>query len=108
VICRKLIWKRLRQQAHRGCHQAEGNDTKFLATALILLGVAVGLFLVWETGSSLVIICARRSKLPPAWTLIAIVLFGVLGIALSMPLLAIGRVAVLRFYVEDWLGDKPN
>jgi len=46
---------------------------------------------------------------PPAWTLVAIVLlgalFGVLGIALAMPLVAIGRVAILRFYVEDYLGD---
>jgi hypothetical protein len=24
------------------------------------------------------------------------------------PLLAIGRIAVLRFYVEDWLGDNPR
>ena len=31
---------------------------------------------------------------------------GVLGLALAMPLFAIGRVAVLRLYVEDWLeGD---
>ncbi|QIO34831.1 AI-2E family transporter [Bradyrhizobium sp. 1(2017)] len=48
-------------------------------------------------------------EIPPAWTLVAIVLlgalFGVLGIALAMPLIAIGRVAILRFYVEDWLGD---
>jgi predicted PurR-regulated permease PerM len=47
---------------------------------------------------------------PPAWTLVAIVLlgalFGVLGIALAMPLVAIGRVAVIRFYVEDYLGDN--
>jgi predicted PurR-regulated permease PerM len=46
---------------------------------------------------------------PPAWTLVAIVLlgalFGVLGIALAMPLVAVGRVAVIRFYVEDYLGD---
>jgi hypothetical protein len=28
------------------------------------------------------------------------------GIALAMPLFAVGRVAVLRLYVEDWLeGD---
>jgi predicted PurR-regulated permease PerM len=42
---------------------------------------------------------------PPAWTLVAIVLlgalFGVLGVALAMPLVAIGRVAIIRFYVED-------
>lgn len=35
-------------------------------------------------------------------------LFGVLGIALAMPLVAIGRVAVIRFYVEDYLGDSPG
>jgi predicted PurR-regulated permease PerM len=48
-------------------------------------------------------------EIPPAWTLVAIVLlgalFGVIGIALAMPLVAIGRVAVIRFYVEDCLGD---
>jgi hypothetical protein len=25
-----------------------------------------------------------------------------------MPLLTIGRIAVLRLYVEDWLGDDLN
>jgi predicted PurR-regulated permease PerM len=47
----------------------------------------------------------------PAWTLFAIVLFGALfgamGVALAAPLLAVGRIAALRFYVEDWLGDRP-
>ena len=46
----------------------------------------------------------------PAWTLFAIVifgaLFGALGVALAAPLLAVGRIAVLRFYVEDWLKDR--
>jgi len=46
---------------------------------------------------------------PPAWTLAAILLlgalFGVMGIALATPLVAIGRVAIIRFYVEDYLGD---
>jgi predicted PurR-regulated permease PerM len=49
---------------------------------------------------------------PPAWTLVAIVLlgalFGVMGIALAMPLVAIGRVAIIRFYVEDYLGDDRD
>jgi predicted PurR-regulated permease PerM len=49
---------------------------------------------------------------PPAWTLVAILLlgalFGVMGIALAMPLVAIGRVAVIRFYVEDYLGDDVS
>jgi len=47
---------------------------------------------------------------PAAWTLVAIVilgaLFGVMGIALAMPLVAVGRVAIIRFYVEDYLGDN--
>jgi predicted PurR-regulated permease PerM len=48
-------------------------------------------------------------EIPAAWTLVAIVLlgalFGVMGIALAMPLVAIGRIAIIRFYVEDYLGD---
>jgi predicted PurR-regulated permease PerM len=51
----------------------------------------------------------RAVATPAAWTLIAILLlgalFGVMGIALAMPLVAIGRVAIIRFYVEDYLGD---
>jgi predicted PurR-regulated permease PerM len=51
-------------------------------------------------------------EIPPAWTLAAIVLlgalFGVLGIALAMPLVAVVRVAIVRFYVEDYLGDDPE
>lgn len=49
-------------------------------------------------------------NLAPAWTLFAIVLFGALfgalGVALAAPVFAIARIAVLRFYVEDWLGDR--
>ena len=51
-------------------------------------------------------------NVPPAWTLIAIVIFGAmfgaLGVALATPLLAVGRIAVLRLYVEDWLQDRPR
>ena len=46
-------------------------------------------------------------NVPPAWTLFAIVLFGAMfgaiGVALAAPLVAVGRIAVLRFYVEDVL-----
>lgn len=55
------------------------------------------------------LILRRVVEIPPAWTLVAIVimgsLFGVMGIALATPLAAIGRVALIRFYVEDCLGD---
>jgi len=54
----------------------------------------------------------NRGQFTPAWTLVAILLlgalFGVMGIALAMPLVAIGRVAVIRFYVEDYLDDDPS
>jgi predicted PurR-regulated permease PerM len=47
---------------------------------------------------------------PPAWILAAIVvfgaLFGVIGIALAMPLVAVARIAVIRFYVEDYLSGR--
>jgi len=50
-------------------------------------------------------------NVPPAWTLFAIILlgamFGVLGVALAAPLLGVVRVALMRFYVEGWLDDRP-
>lgn len=51
-------------------------------------------------------------NIPPAWTLFAIVIlgamFGILGVALAAPLLAVGRIAVLRLYVEDCLNDRAQ
>lgn len=76
---------------------------------------AIGIYTVIQSIEGYVIgplIQRQAVELPPAWTLVAIVLFGslfgVLGIALAMPLFAIGRVAVLRLYVEDCLGDHLN
>jgi predicted PurR-regulated permease PerM len=97
----------------------------------ILAGIPIGLVamplgfskLIWAIGIYTAIqsiegyvigplIQRRTAQLSPAWTLIAIVLFGslfgVLGIALAVPLFAVGRVAVLRLYVEDWLGDDHS
>ena len=51
-------------------------------------------------------------NVPPAWTLLSIVIFGamfgVMGVALAAPLLAVGRVAVQRLYVEGWLQDRQG
>ena len=73
---------------------------------------AVGIYTAIQSIEGYVIgplIQRHAVELPPAWTLVAIVLFGslfgVMGIALAVPLFAIGRVAVLRLYVEDWLGN---
>jgi len=97
----------------------------------ILAGIPIGLVamplgfskLIWAIGIYTAIqsiegyvigplIQRQTAELSPAWTLIAIVLFGslfgVLGIALAVPLFAVGRVAVLRLYVEDWLGDNHS
>ena len=55
------------------------------------------------------LILRQAVETPPAITLVAIVLlgalFGVMGVALAMPLVAVGRVAIIRFYVEDYLGE---
>jgi predicted PurR-regulated permease PerM len=97
----------------------------------ILAGIPIGLVamplgfskLIWAIGIYTVIqsiegyvigplIQRQTAELSPAWTLVAIVLFGslfgVLGIALALPLFAVGRIAVLRLYVEDWLGDDRS
>jgi predicted PurR-regulated permease PerM len=97
----------------------------------ILAGIPVGLVamplglskLIWAIGIYTAIqsiegyvigplIQRQTAQFSPAWTLVAIVLFGsmfgVLGIALAVPLFAVGRVAVLRLYVEDWLGDDHS
>ncbi|MBI2741345.1 MAG: hypothetical protein HYX38_33020 [Rhodospirillales bacterium] len=43
----------------------------------------------------------------PAWTLFAIVILGAtFGTMGSPPLVAVGRLALMRFYVEDRLGDR--
>ena len=77
-----------------------------------MLVLAVVIYTVIQSIEGYVIgplIQRQAVEIPPAWTLVAIVLlgalFGDLGIALAMPLVAIGRVAIIRFYVEDYLGD---
>jgi predicted PurR-regulated permease PerM len=79
------------------------------------LAWAVAIYTVIQSIEGYVIgplIQRRAVDTPPAWTLVAIVLLGalvgVLGIALAMPLVAIGRIAIIRFYIEDYLGDVPE
>ena len=83
-----------------GCRHA-------LGTSMLIW--AVGIYTIIQSIEGYVIDLSffGRPSNSPSWTLVAIVLFGslfgVMGIALAMPLLAVGRIAVLRFYVEDWL-----
>jgi predicted PurR-regulated permease PerM len=76
---------------------------------------SVGLYTIVQSIEGYVIgplILRQAVDIPPAWILVAIVLlgslFGVIGIALAVPLIAIGRIAILRFYVEDYLGDTSS
>jgi hypothetical protein len=52
---------------------------------------------------------SRRRSNAPRPALVAIVLlgtpFGLMGVAVAMLRVAIGRVAIIRFYVEEYLGD---
>jgi len=52
----------------------------------------------------------RAVNVPPAVSIVAIlligVLFGSLGMVLAMPLTAVGFVLIKRLYVEDCLGDR--
>jgi predicted PurR-regulated permease PerM len=54
----------------------------------------------------------RTVSLPPAFTLTAMVLmgllFGPLGLMLATPLVAVVTVLVYRFYIEDTLGDTTT
>ncbi|MBV9531495.1 MAG: AI-2E family transporter [Bradyrhizobium sp.] len=84
-----------------------------LGPSMLIWAVGIYTFIQSMEGYVLGPLILRQAvELPPAWTLVAIMLFGslfgLMGIALAMPLLAVGRIAVLRLYVEDWLGDDGN
>jgi predicted PurR-regulated permease PerM len=82
-----------------------------------------GEMLLWVMGAYIIVqilegyviapmIQGRAVDLPPALTLSAIViagaLFGALGVALATPLLAVIRIAVVKLYIEDGLGERPT
>lgn len=78
-----------------------------------MLVLVMGLFIVIESLEGYLInplIQKRAVYLPPAWSLAALVAFGVLfggmGVALATPLLAVARILILRLYVEDVL-ERP-
>jgi predicted PurR-regulated permease PerM len=92
------------------------------AIPILLAAMAQGTpMVIWAMGVHLVIqtlegyvlaplIQRRVVAMSPVLTLAAVMLFGALfgalGVALATPLAALLRVAVLRLYVEDRLGDK--
>lgn len=84
-----------------------------LGSSVLIWAVAVYTFIQSVEGYVIGPLIQRQAiEIPPGWTLAAIVLlgtlFGVMGIALAMPLVAIGRIAIIRFYAEDYLGDARH
>ena len=79
-----------------------------------MVTLVMGLFIVIESVEGYLISPLIQKKavyLPPAWSLAALVGFGVLfggmGVALATPLLAVARILTLRLYVEDVL-ERPQ
>lgn len=83
----------------------EGSATVILIMSLFILIESVEGYLISP------IIQKKAVYLPPAWSLAALVgfgvLFGGLGVALATPLLAVARILTLRLYVEDVL-ERPH
>ena len=76
--------------------------------------LVMGLFVVIQSVEGYLISPLIQKKavyLPPAWSLAALVGFGVLfggmGVALATPILAVARIMTLRLYVEDVL-ERPR
>jgi predicted PurR-regulated permease PerM len=74
---------------------------------------SVGLYTIVQSIEGYILgplILRQAVEIPPAFILVGIVVFGsllgVMGIALAVPLIAVGRIALLRFYVEDYLADE--
>jgi predicted PurR-regulated permease PerM len=83
-----------------------------LPHGLSMLLWVLGVYMVIQSieGYLLTPMIQRRAvHLPPVITLAALMvmgaLFGIAGVALATPLVAAGRVAVIRLYLEDALGD---
>ena len=76
---------------------------------------ALGVYAAAQTLESYILtpmIQDRAIKVPPAFLfasqIVLGLLFGLYGLVLATPLTAIARVFILRFYVEDTLGDEEH
>lgn len=80
--------------------------------AFAVAGVGAGVHLV-EANVVAPMIFERRVELPPAWTLLTLLvmvkLLGAVGLIVAVPVLAVGRVLVRRIYVDRMLegGGEP-
>lgn len=85
-----------------------------MSEGVAMVVLVMSLFIVIESLEGYLInpiIQKRAVYLPPAWSLAALLAFGVLfggmGVALATPLLAVVRILTLRLYVEDVL-ERPT
>ena len=79
----------------------------------VIAGLAV--YLIVQTLESYILtpmIQKRAVRVPEAFLfasqIVLGVLFGLYGLALALPLTALARIFILRFYVEDALGDEAH
>lgn len=83
-----------------------------LGTSMLVWSVTIYTIIQSIEGHVIGPLIQRQTVAPPAWTLVAILLlgslFGIMGIALAMPLVAVARVAVSRLYAEDCLDDASR
>lgn len=84
------------------------------AQGTTMVAWAMGVHLVIQTVEGYVLaplIQKRAVDVPPVLTLAAVAvfgaLFGAIGVAMATPIVAALKVAVVRLYVEDRLGDGP-
>jgi predicted PurR-regulated permease PerM len=75
----------------------------------------LGVYLAAQTLESYIltpIVQDRVIHVPPAFLFAAQIvlglLFGLYGLVLATPIAAVARVFILRFYVEDALGDEDH
>lgn len=76
---------------------------------------AIGVYLMVQTLESYLLtplVQRRAIRIPPAvifaGQVLLGVLFGLFGLALALPLMAIGKVALERFYIEGTLGERAD
>ena len=86
-----------------------------LASGPSMVAWALGVYALVQLVESYVLaplVQRRMVDLQPAVTLAGQVLFGAVlggsGVALAMPIMAAARVAVLRLYIQDRLGDRAG
>ncbi len=81
----------------------------------VIIFAVLGLYLVIQNVEGYIVaplVQKRVVKLPPAWSMLTLAvmgtLFGAMGIAVAIPLFAVGRIFVRELYIKDVLEREPD